>query len=144
MPKIKQQTMKQKELSSAVTKKHRKRTRGEQVMVKACKALKIDHRGDIKEMYNRIKCFYKETGHSTPRKNASKKSGDYVHYEAEHSSEKEPLTMRAKAYVDQFCQGKVASSKPEYVKSTGKEVKLMIAEVRGSKAGDRVRWVRAR
>lgn len=130
--------MKRKELSSSINKKHHKPTPGKQVMIDACNELKIDAKGSIKEMYQRIKHFYKEEGHGTPCK--KKRSGSVL---TKHSSEKDPLKMGAKEYVEKFCKGDVDKAKPEWV-NTGKRAKLMKAKVTGSKVGKIVRWVKAR
>lgn len=59
------------------------------------------------------------------------------------SSFKKPLTIKAKEYIDTYCDGKLENAQPQWVLGSGKDAEslLKIPEVRGSKVGPNIRWV---
>ena len=63
-----------------------------------------------------------------------------------NSSPQKPLHMSAKEYVDKFCDGDLNKARPEWwapLSNVGKGGKWMIPDIRGSKVGPIIRWVRA-
>ena len=63
-----------------------------------------------------------------------------------NSSPQKPLHLPAKEYVEKFCNGDLSKARPEWWaprNNIEKGAKWMIPDIRGSKAGPIIRWVRA-
>lgn len=52
-----------------------------------------------------------------------------------------PAAYKAQAFVDDNFDGDLSQAGPEWKKGAKEKVKLMIPELRGTKVGNRVRWV---
>ena len=52
-----------------------------------------------------------------------------------------PVSYKAQAFVDDYFDGDITQAGPEWKVGAKNKVKLMIPEWRGTKGGNRVRWV---
>lgn len=53
-----------------------------------------------------------------------------------------PLRMTAQQYVDKFCGGDFTKALPQWIQTASGKVALKIPDMRGSKVGSTLRWVK--
>lgn len=130
----------------------KKPSAGKKVLVDACISKDICSTGSIKQLLERLQRHeikkLGEAGVQKKKMNVSKKLKKDT--SSPNSSPQKPLHLSAKQYVEKICKGNLSDARPEWVivpkpgkKSENDMCKWMIADIRGSKVGPIIRWVRA-
>ena len=130
---------------STPSKRGKKPSPGKLVLMEACGKRGICKTGSIRTLIERLKSDdIKKLGTMDKSVKLSKKLKNAT--KSPNSSPQKPLHMSAKEYVDKLCDGDLNKARAEWWaprNNVEKGCKWMIPDIRGSKAGPIIRWVRA-
>ena len=131
--------------TASISKRGKKHSPGKQVLIEACAKRGICKTGSIRTLIERLQSDdIKKLGTMDKTVKLSKKLKKAT--KSPNSSPRKPLNLSAKEYVDKFCGGDLSKARPEWWaprSNVEKGGKWMIPDIRGSKAGPIIRWVRA-
>jgi hypothetical protein len=131
--------------TASISKRGKKPSPGKQVLINACAERGICNTGSIETLIQRLHGDdIKKLGTMDKTVKLSKKLKKAT--KSPNSSPRKPLHLSAKEYVDKFCSGDLNKARPEWwapCSNVEKGGKWMIPDIRGSKAGPIIRWVRA-
>jgi hypothetical protein len=130
---------------SKQSKRGKKPSPGKLVLMKACSERGICKTGSIRTLIERLQSDdIKKLGSMDKSVKLSKKLKKAT--KSPNSSPQKPLHISAKEYVEKFCDGDLSKARAEWwapANNVQKGGKWMIPDIRGSKAGPIIRWVRA-
>ena len=130
---------------STPSKRGKKPSQGKIVLMDACGQRGICKSGSIRTLIKRL-CDddIKKLGTMDKSVKLSKKLKNKT--KSPNSSPQKPLHISAQEYVNKFCDGDLSKARAEWWaprNNVEKGGKWMIPDIRGSKAGPIIRWVRA-
>lgn len=138
-------TTPQADTHATTPKRGKKPSPGKLVLMNACAERGICASGSIKTLIQRLQSDeIKKLGTMDESVKLSKKLKKAT--KSPNSSPEKPLHISAKEYVDKFCEGDLSKARAEWWaprNNPEKGGKWMIPDIRGSKAGPIIRWVRA-